>query len=214
MKLLFENWRRFLNEGLDPRIQKQLDALFALPDVGVAIIPDGAGGMGVMYVRIEDAETQQFSELTDEDSPYGGVDIGKAEPELEGPCLSGYIILSTKAERGWGPLLYEVALEWASQEGGGLTPDRETVSGYAKAVWDKYQERFPDAAQLDIDLRSPPADDIQQITPDDPSDDCQQDSAWQDMSGDWQDSSLSKLYRKETAEVMQALKDAGRLIEV
>ena len=38
MKQLLENWKRFLNEGIDPRIQKQLDALLALPeDIGILI---------------------------------------------------------------------------------------------------------------------------------------------------------------------------------
>ena len=42
------------------------------------------------------------------------------------------------AQKGWGPLLYEIALEWASQNSGGLTADRGIVSPKALAVWDKY----------------------------------------------------------------------------
>ena len=66
MKLIMEGWRKFLNEGLDSRIQKQLDMLFGLPDVGVAI--SDSLGKSIRYVRIEDAETQQYSELTYNDA--------------------------------------------------------------------------------------------------------------------------------------------------
>ena len=66
MKLLFESWRQYLNEGIDPRIQKQIDMLLALPDIGIAIA-DGLG-KSIRYVRIEDAKTQQYSELTPEDA--------------------------------------------------------------------------------------------------------------------------------------------------
>lgn len=40
MKLLIENWRKYLNEGIDPRIQKQIDSLVSLGGVGVQINPN------------------------------------------------------------------------------------------------------------------------------------------------------------------------------
>ena len=59
MKTLMENWRRFLKEGLDSRIQKQVDMVLQLPDVGIAISSDASFGKSIRYVLIEDAETQQ-----------------------------------------------------------------------------------------------------------------------------------------------------------
>ena len=55
MKKLLENWNNFLNEGIDARIQKQLDAILALPDIGVLIYKGSVMGFTTMsfrYVRI------------------------------------------------------------------------------------------------------------------------------------------------------------------
>ena len=121
-----------------------------------------------------------------------------------------------RQKRGGGPLLYEVALEWTSANGGGLTADRRQVSSHALVVWDKYLQRFPNAAQLDIDNKRKAWKTVQQLTPDDPSDDCEQDSAWSNMRDQlgtggftydsWQESSLSKLYKKDNTEVIDYLK--------
>jgi hypothetical protein len=131
------------------------------------------------------------------------------------PCLNGFTIASTKATRGWGPLLYEVVLEWTSQEGrAGLMADRRGVSDYAVAVWDKYLDRGDvDKKQLDIDPEGAEQFNTQQLTPDDPEDDCSQKSAVRRGGSDgWQDTSISKLYNKPNAEAMSAL--GARLIIV
>ena len=231
MKQLMENWRRFLKEGVDSRIQKQIDMLLALPDVGIAITSDGSFGKGVKYVRIEDAENQQYSELKREDAiirkdrkvtktgiPYGGVEILKADPSHDGPCHDGWTVIGSEAEQGWGPLLYEVAIEYASQEGGGLTSDRFSVSQYAQAVWDKYEKRGDvDAQQMDtnhdLDASGSKVNTtVPQLTPDDKSDDCDQARTITTHGGEWHKDSTSKMYKKDNPEVMQALKAAGRLI--
>jgi len=231
MKKLMENWRRFLNEGIDPRIQKQLDMLLALPDIAIAI-SDGLG-KHIRYVRIEDAETQQFSELDYDDSnqhkdrkitktgiPHGSVDILKTEEDQEGPCFDGWTVIGAQAEKGWGPLLYEVAIEYTSQNGGGLTSDRFSVSQYAQAVWDKYEKRGDvDAQQMDTN-HEPGSSGIKvnstmpQLTPDNKSDDCDQARAISKDGPDWHKNSTTKMYKKDNPEVMQALEAAGRLFVV
>ena len=231
MKQLMENWRRFLNEGIDPRIQKQIDMLLALPDVGVVIASDASLGKGIMYVRIEDAETQQYSELTRNDAvvyknrkviqtglPFGNVEILKTEEDQEGPCFDGWTVIGSEAQKGWGPLLYEVAIEYASQNGGGLTSDRFSVSQYAQAVWDKYEQRGDvDAQQMDTN-HDPSASGakvnktVPQLTPDDKSDDCDQARAISKDGPDWHKNSTTKMYKKDSSEVMSALQKAGRLI--
>lgn len=45
------------------------------------------------------------------------------------------------ADHGWGPLLYDTAMAFASKNGGGLAPDPRTVSESARAVWQQYRER-------------------------------------------------------------------------
>ena len=60
MKKLMTEWREFLKEGLDPRIQKQLNALLALDDIGIVLnVFAGGDGAEIKYVRIEDYENEQ-----------------------------------------------------------------------------------------------------------------------------------------------------------
>ena len=49
MKNLFENWRKYLTEAIDPRIKKQLDGLLALPDVAVVITSAESFGVAFRY---------------------------------------------------------------------------------------------------------------------------------------------------------------------
>jgi len=243
-----ENWRRYvsLNEGIDPRIQKQLNNLIAYENIGVAITSDGFGN-AFKYVLITDpkASPPQFHDMAfpgdlqpgeaeeyfeddfyenrDKYDLHGQVEIYKSEATGDGESYAGYIILAPGALSGWGPLLYEIALEWASQRGGGLTADRGIVSDKAMAVWSKYEKRGDvDAKQMDIDHTQMWAKDglpkkrkqFPQLTPDKPEDDCDQAIAVQTAKEKWADSPVSKMYYKPNADVMKALKAAGRLIEV
>jgi hypothetical protein len=231
MKLLLENWRRYvvLNEGIDPRIQKQLDALVKLEDVGIAITKDASFGIAFKYVLITDPEADhpQFQDMAfpvrriqnDKYDFYGQVEIYKSDPRGDGECFDGHIVLATGATKGWGPLLYEVALEWASQRGGGLTADRGIVSDKAMAVWAKYEKRGDvDTKQMDIDHGLSGTREKQkqypQLTPDKPEDDCDQGKAVAAAGEDWASLPVSKMFYKPNADVMQALKATGRLIEV
>jgi hypothetical protein len=250
MKQLMEHWRRYvsLNEGIDPRIKKQLDALLRFPEIGVAITSDGFGkAFRYIFITDPEAEHPQFMDmafpgdmtpakldaegLDDYDyyqNPekyeiYGQVEIYKSEPQGDGECYDVHIIMATNAADGWGPLLYEVALEWASQRGGGLTADRAIVSDEAQAVWAKYEKRGDvDAKQMDIDHTKMWDKDglpkkrkqFPHLTPDKPEDDCDQSKAIQVGKEKWADTPLSKMYYKPNADVMKALKAAGRLIEV
>ena len=65
------------------------------------------------------------------------VDRGRNEP-YEGV----YVITSAKAKDGFGPLLYDVALEVAGEDG--LKPDVEDVSDDASAVWKHYDTQRED----------------------------------------------------------------------
>ena len=48
---------------------------------------------------------------------------------------------SVVADQGYGPLLYDIAMEVVNKVGGvGLMPDTISVSGAARAVWRKYFE--------------------------------------------------------------------------
>lgn len=51
-------------------------------------------------------------------------------------------VQGVKADHGYGPMLYDIAMEIIYLIGGaGLMPDRDTVSDAARAVWAKYYNR-------------------------------------------------------------------------
>ena len=100
-----------------------------------------------------------------------------------------YVVQRAGVEGGYGPLLYELALEHASKETLGLKPDQNIVSSEANAVWDIYnvrddiestqldyhKEDFDDDAEEEIPSfdfdSSNPSDYVRQLTPNNPEDD-------------------------------------------
>jgi len=221
MKLIMENWKRFLNEGIHPKIQKQINKLLELQDVGIVIRNLGLETV-FSYMRISKSLTR--TELTNYKGPgHGFMEITEAMPAgKDGKCLGGYIVRKIYVDEtaGMGPLLYEVALEWASKRSPGLAPDRSIVSAAAQPVWDIYASRddvFMRQMDADfIDEFDPP---LVQLTSDDPDDDCYQAKSVEvagsetDPTGKtgWVSSPLSKMYYKKNTAVMDALGD--RLVD-
>jgi len=74
----------------------------------------------------------------------------------DGQCNDAYIVQYAEAQPGLGPLLYDIAIEVASNDGSGLTCDRNSVSDDAYNVWQKYLLSRDDIlyGQLD-DLENP-----------------------------------------------------------
>jgi hypothetical protein len=144
--------------------------------------------------------------------PRGEIEIGRP-PRILGACLAGWAVYYADADSGWGPLLYDVAMEYATEHGGGLMADRGSVSSDAKAVWDYYDQRRRDVRKDQLDNLSPPPE---QLTPNDISDDCGQESAieWaeKDYGTDkkWNKESLSRLFRSKGTPTIDALKKIGR----
>ena len=217
MKQLLENWNNFLNEAIDPRIQKQIDAILALPDIGVLVSSDWDGSMAFRYIRIVDKDRQRYSILTSRntDVPNGYIEIYDASSKKAkhlsggGACLGGWIVVGSIETTGFGPLLYELAVEWASQNGAGLTPDRTSVSTYAGRVWAKYMTR-PDIEKKQLDAIK--ADEVPRLTRP-VSDDCSQRISIEAAGENWMNSPFSKMYSKSNTEVLDALRAAGRIIE-
>jgi len=86
--------------------------------------------------------------------PDGALGIISAMKEAStdnGPCLDGFTITWVSAEGGWGPLLYDLAMELATSKGSGLTPDRESVSYEANRVWDYYLANRSDVEMVQMD---------------------------------------------------------------
>ena len=232
MKLLLENWRKYLNESVDPRIQKRVDIVLGkspmpeseapLDDVVIMIEREGPATVEFYYAH-HNKETGEIKDLGWEPAagweqdnygsyPWGSIKIVKKR--IRGSCLDGWAVELTSARRGFGPLLYDVAMEWASQEenGFGLMSDRRTVSAEATKVWEAYLIRSRhdrsdvEVHQLDT-LTTDPDRGIEKITPDDPKDDCFQTKAIKVGNEKWHETPYAKLYRKANKSVMDALGD-------
>lgn len=132
--------------------------------------------------------------------------VGIQRPDgLSGPCDGAWVISTTNATHGWGPMLYDIAMEWATMHGGkGLTPDRDSVSPDARRVWKYYLQSRQDVSNSQLD-------DMDNTLTTIDRDNCQQDAAAEIRDGgDWQKSPLSKRYTKEPTTI-QRLKSMGRL---
>jgi hypothetical protein len=108
-------------------------------------------------------------------------------------------------------------MEWASQEGGGLTADRGVVSRDAYYVWEKYLRNRPDVEALQLDITNKG---YEKITPDDESDDCDQgvSISWARVKNShpdwgWSGQPTAHLYRVSGTPTRDALRKAGKLEE-
>lgn len=57
-------------------------------------------------------------------------------------CADSYVVVRSNADHGWGPLLYELAIEATGHRG--LMADRREVSTAARQVWKYYYDRRGD----------------------------------------------------------------------
>lgn len=137
-----------------------------------------------------------------ENRAFGSLGIQRPD-DLSGPCDGAWIVATSKAEKGWGPFLYDLALEWATSNGGkGLTSDRDIVSNSAKNVWDFY-------AQKRNDVHSDQLDDTRNTLTPNENDNCEQNAS--EKTGSWEKSSLSKRFSK-TGSLLQTLDKMGKLV--
>lgn len=195
MNLLREYIRELLTESVDGKIMSMIDKAEA-EGYKVKLFNAANGGSVYLLASGEDRS----------DRALGSVEWRR--PTDRGPCMQAQNVSYSKSLSGFGPLLYDVAIEAS----GGLMSDRFSVSGEAEAVWDKYMSSRPDVVidQLDIldDFVEP------QLTPDDESDDCDQAPAYNNLKHKWHTSSLSKKYSKAGTPVIDELSKRGMLDDV
>jgi len=99
------------------------------------------------------------NKLTSDENPVVGM-IRVDEPN--DTCNHAGVIIISAADKGFGPLLYDIAME---KYPGGLTADRYSVSPAARHVWTYYAKN-----RGDVDKK--PFDDIDNPQTPDPTDDC------------------------------------------
>ena len=216
MKLLREYVRQLLSEAAKGPADLP-DDVFVKFDVSGGLVDifytnaDGVpfrSGVDDIYGTIQIVETN-----------LDGDDIGK--------CDGAWMVAWSSAAPKWGPMLYDLAIEFATRDGTGLIADREEVSYSATKVWTHYMNKRPDvvSTQLD-DLKNT-------LTPTD-RDNCDQgvsikQSARASGTSDqgylipdqppptknWVSSPLSKMWSKtrgNESTTLRALKKAGKLV--
>ena len=218
---IIKNSKQVINEAMKGPDQ--------LPANYVVIINDGGTFVEVSYRALySDPNSERISgELV-------------AEEMSTATCVDKtYEVMSSAAAKGWGPMLYDVMMEYlTNRKKASLTSDRGMVSTAAKNVWDFYLNNRSDVEKIRMDISDDSLDFIygskrmapfKQLTPDDKSDDCTQDTAvywavgkgdWKKHSSDvsrmaaidypkraakWHKQSVSYAYVKNNKEVMNAL---------
>lgn len=133
-----------------------------------------------------------------------------------------FISETSRTKKGMGPLLYEVVIEFVSKElNAGIKPDPFVVSKNAEIVWTNYMNRSDiTSKQLDISPNDIPAYEndipaykkshvksgrLQPLTKDIKSDDTLQFSAIDHLGYDWNESALSKTYKKDNYDIIKKL---------
>ena len=134
-----------------------------------------------------------------------------------GPCGEALNVVYAGAASGWGPMLYDVAMEVATKVGGGLTPDRSSVTSAAQNVWSYYFNDRGDVQSQQLDLTDKEVAyytdlGLSKLTPDIEEDDCLQSKTIRAYKEKWSQSPLSKRYTKAPT-TLNALRAAGRLVE-
>ena len=144
-----------------------------------------------------------------EDGIYGAIQLYLVDEDQVGPCKGAYMISWAGATDGYGPLLYDLAMEWATFNGTGLIADRGSVSPEALAVWEYYLNNRNDVEAVQLD-------DLENTRTEPTNDNCDQDIARSTITGlhtFWWDSPLSKMYRKTNFSTINNLTARGKLVE-
>ena len=162
MKLILESWKEFLSEDFS-KIESIIDRL---GDRAVSVETSGPGMISISFVN-QNLDNSKGGAA----HPVGILNMHKAKSD-EGNCLNAWVISYSLADKGYGPLLYDVAIEMASKDSKsfGLTPDRTNLSADAFKVWEKYLTIRPDVEKVQLD-------DLENSLTPDAEDNCDPDSA-------------------------------------
>ncbi len=200
MKLLRKYIRELLTEGAKGPADLPEDAY---------VVIRRKSGVDEVYYAFEDGSIRH-----DVGPPDGLVSFARTSGRgAWGHCLRTSVMVGAMASSGWGPLLYDVAIEVAGARG--LAADRESLSQDAYDVWFYYMNSRPDVQKIQLDSLD------NELTPDD-ADNCttkvarEFDDAFDFYRDDEKkkaliDSPVMKVYTKEPTTI-EKLESMGRLI--
>lgn len=210
MQKLFENWRNYLAEGM--KMPEDLPK-------GVYVTIEVDGKDHYVYYSNKNAV-----KLNDSSSVTGMIYLSPVSKKLDGECLNAMVIAGSEATKGWGPLLYDVAIEHASTVASGLISDRNEVSSEAEAVWTYYLKNRSDVEVTQLDNLE------NVLTPKNSKDNCAQEPAEERYADEemedeetekdfakrtWasEDMPLSKLFTKKESTMTSKLELFDKLIK-
>ena len=198
MKQLLENWRKYLTEeellteaAFEPKdLPEDIAVVLEADEDGASIYlaKQGSGGWEALHSG----------------KVYGEVYITPPTDTGGFSCGGAWVVDHSMTANGWGPMLYDIAIEYATIVAGGLTSDRDDVSSDAKRLWKYYFKNRPDvqAHQLEDKKFIKTGEYAVKMHPDG----CPQDAA----GPNWEKSPLSKRYTKEPT-MMDRLDKMGKL---
>jgi len=180
-----------------------------LPEDVMVVIEERTGYVTVYYAY--DVPGDLNGRRTRRDNSgivWGEVTIANIQGRGDvGPCDMAWKLSGSEAQRGWGPLLYDVAMEVATIKGNGLMADRDSVSPSAHKVWDHYLNSRGDVMDHQLDNFS------DELTPTIQVDNCNQEVSERDeFVYPWHESPLSKRYTKKPIQI-EKLRAMGKLEE-
>ena len=151
------------------------------------------------------------------DDIYGKIEFKKINDDHEeGNALGTYKIIHThNTTKGFGPLLYEIIVEWVSSKKSMLCCDRHDVSLLAQNVWKIYDVRSDiKKVQLDINDKESKHFNLKQLTPNDKSDDTSQDISIKHLGNSWKNSIFSKAISKDNMNTIKYLERISEYIDI
>ena len=165
MKNLRKYIRKIIVEGMNTH-----DML--PPNIGIKIEERGgySASIDIMYCDLKTGANYVFLQPSEE-GVYGSITIAPLNPYEPNydwretwkntkygddyirnlDCDGAYRIVLSAAAKGWGPLLYDVAIEMATMKGSGLVADRSGVTKDAQSVWKKYMYTRGDVEKFQCD---------------------------------------------------------------
>lgn len=169
------------------------------PNIGICI-EHFFGKYDVFYCELSrnGEMLKRYKFENDTGGPWGIVKITRNNLGQEN-CDMAFGIHGTEAKNGYGPLLYDVAMELATLKGSGLVADRRQVSKDALKVWTYYLNRRVPTGEIDVFQCDDENNTLTKTT----LDNLNQKVARGTHPQDWTQSPLSKRYSKRPTTIDQ-----------
>lgn len=186
-----------------------VDRSYSLGSVFIKIDPAPSGSKGLFRSPFSSGKIAMIQIGSPHTSTkFGG---GSCKPKDAGgnSLPPAWEVKWSEAQKGWGPLAYDIAMEVSRLFGASLTSDRDEVSDEAQNVW-RYYDRHRS------DVISGQLDDEEGTLTKDPSDDCSQEMSRKTgpHPSTWASSPLSRAFTVPDGHYpkLQKLADKGALV--